>query len=207
VGLPWLLLVNGTSRHNQMHMGMEVQPSAVGMQHRMGTGHPLEPGIPAGKGVHRLPGRFQQQVVGGSLLFPEQSPQLSRHREGDQEVLHRQQSGLLPLNPALTVVMLAVGATAVTAGMGNLEAVLAVATLQHHQVTALAAAAAHGLQGLAVPWQQLGAMEALQLALVAFDHLRKEHHHPPSSQRSWKPWSSISMRSLLVCCTTWVMWA
>jgi hypothetical protein len=162
-----LLLVDGTRRHNQVHMGMEVQPAAVGMEHRMGTGHPLEPGISAGQGVHRLPGRSEQQVVGGSLLVPAQSPQLRRHREGDQEVLHRQQPGLLPLNPALAVVVLAVGATAMAAGMGNLEAVLTVAALQHPLVTALAAAAPHGLQGLAVTGQQLGAMEALQFPWVA----------------------------------------
>ncbi len=130
-------------------MGVEVQAAAVGMQRRMGTGDSLEPGISAGKGVHRLPGGFEQQVVGDALLSPEQSPQLGRHGEGDQEIHHRQQFGLLPLDPALAVVVLAVGATAMTAGMGNLEAVVAVAAAEHHQVTALTAAAAHGLQGLA----------------------------------------------------------
>jgi hypothetical protein len=29
---------------------MEVQAAAVGVQHRMGTGDPFEPGISAGKG-------------------------------------------------------------------------------------------------------------------------------------------------------------
>jgi hypothetical protein len=36
-----LLVVDGTSRHNQVLMGMEVQAAAVGMQHRMGTGDSL----------------------------------------------------------------------------------------------------------------------------------------------------------------------
>ena len=48
-------------------------------------------------------------------------------------------------------------------------------------------------------------MQALQFALVAVDHLGEQHHHTPSSQRSWKPSSSISMRSLLLWRTTWVM--
>jgi hypothetical protein len=93
--------------------------------------------------------------------------------------------------------MLAVGATAMTTGMGNLDAVAAACAVQDHQVTSLAAAAPHGLQCLVVAWQQLVAMQALQFALVVFDHLGEEHHQPPSSQRSWKPSSSISMRSLL----------
>lgn len=103
--------------------------------------------------------------------------------------------------------MLAVGAAAVAAGVGNLEAVVAVAAAEHQQVAALAAAAAHRLQGLAVAGQQLGAMQTLQFALVAFDHLGEQHHHTPSSQRSWKPSRSLSMRSLLLWRTTWVMWA
>jgi len=195
-GCCWLA-VDGTGRHDQVHVGMEVQAAAVGVQHRMGTGDPLELGIPAGKGVHRLPGGFEQQVVAAALLAPEQRPQLGRHREGDQEVLHRQQLGQLPLDPALAVRVLAVGAAAVAAGVGNLEAVVAVAAAEHHQVAALAAAAAHRLQGLAMAGQQLGAMQPLQFALVAVDHLGEEHHHTPSCQRSWKPSSSISMRSLL----------
>ena len=118
-----------------------------------------------------MPGGFEQQVVSGALLAPEQPPQLGRHREGDQEILHRQQFGLLPLNPALAVVMLAVGAAAMTAGMGNLETVVAACAVQQHQVTALAAAAPHRLEGLVVAGQQLMTMQTLQRALVAFDHL------------------------------------
>lgn len=135
---------------------MEVQSAAVGVQHRMGTADPLEPGIPEGKGVHRLPGGFEEQVVADALLAPEQGPQLGRHRQGDQEVLHRQRLGLLPFDPALAVMVLAVlWAAAVAAGVGILEAVAAVAPVEHHLVSALAAAAPHRLPGLAVAGQQL----------------------------------------------------
>jgi hypothetical protein len=37
-----------------------------------------------------------------------------------------------------------------------------------------------------VAGQQLAAMQPLQFALVAFDQLGEQHHHTPSSQRSWK---------------------
>jgi hypothetical protein len=47
-----------------MDMGVVVKPAAVGVQHRMGTGSPFQPWIPAGKGGDGLPGCFQQQIVG-----------------------------------------------------------------------------------------------------------------------------------------------
>jgi len=64
-------------------MGMEVQPAAVGMQYRVRSCDSFQFWISASKSVHRLPGGFEQQVVGNALLAPEQSPQLGWHREGD----------------------------------------------------------------------------------------------------------------------------
>jgi len=46
--------------------------------------------------------------------------------------------------------VLAVRATAMAAGMGDLDGVFTVRTLQHHQVAALTAAAPHRLQSLAM---------------------------------------------------------
>jgi hypothetical protein len=131
---------------------MEFQSATVGMEDGMGTCNPSEPGISASKGGHRLPGGFEQQIVHLALPTPDQPSQLSWNREGNEEILHRQKFCLLSLNPALAIVVLAVGATAMAARVGHLEPVLAIAALQHHQV-ALAAAAAHGLQGLMVAGQ------------------------------------------------------
>jgi hypothetical protein len=112
-----------------------------------------ELGITASKGIDRLPARFQQEIIGCSLMLPEQGPQFSRYCEGDQEILHRQQLGSLSFNPLLAFMMLAMGATAMAAGMGDVDTVLTIGTLQHHQVAALTAAASHRLQGLAMTRQ------------------------------------------------------
>ena len=41
--------MDDTSRHNQVHMGMVVKPAMMCMQDRMGSAHPFQLWIPAGK--------------------------------------------------------------------------------------------------------------------------------------------------------------
>jgi hypothetical protein len=55
---------------------------------------------------------------------------LCRHREGDHEVVDRQELGLLPLQPLLAFVVLAVGAAAVAAGMGQAHLMVAAIAFQ-----------------------------------------------------------------------------
>ncbi len=42
--------MDDTSRHNQMPMRMVVKPAIVHVQDRMGSAHPFQLWIPAGKG-------------------------------------------------------------------------------------------------------------------------------------------------------------
>ena len=158
--------MDSTSGNNQVHVRMEFKSTTVGMEDGMGTCNPSEPAISASKGGHRLPGGFEQQVVHLALPTTDQPSQLSWNRESNEEILNQLKFCLLSLNPALAVVVLAAGETAMAARVGHLDAVLAIAALQHHQVAALATAAGHGLQGLAVTGQQLGAMDAFEFALV-----------------------------------------
>jgi hypothetical protein len=51
--------MDGASRNNQVHVGMEFQSAAVGMEDGTRTCNPSEPGISASKGGHRLPGGFE----------------------------------------------------------------------------------------------------------------------------------------------------
>jgi hypothetical protein len=65
----------------------------------------------------------------------------------------------LLLKPLLAFMVLAVGAAAMAAGMGNFEVGLAIRAFQHHQITTLPPAANHGPQGLAMAGQQFWTMQ------------------------------------------------
>jgi hypothetical protein len=78
-------------------------------------------------------------------MGPEHSSQLRRYRESDHEIVDRQEFGLLPLQPLLAFVMLAVGAAAVAAGMGQAYLIVAAIAFQHHHAAVLIAATTHGL--------------------------------------------------------------
>jgi hypothetical protein len=75
----------------------------------------------------------------------------------------------LSFNPLLAFVMLAMGTTAVSAGMGYLDGCFARLTFEQHLITPLTAASPHGCQGLLMAWQQLVTMEPLEFALIALD--------------------------------------
>ena len=106
----------------------------------------------------------------------------------------------------LAFMVSAVWAAAMAAGMGNLEAALAIGACQQHGIAAGLAAAGHRLQRRPVAGQQLCSVESLQIPLVAL-HQLGEKDHGVSSQQSWKPSSNCSMRSLPLLRTSWVMWA
>ncbi len=50
--------VEGTGRHNQMHMRMIIEVALMGMQNSMSAGAASQLRITAGKAVDRLPGGF-----------------------------------------------------------------------------------------------------------------------------------------------------
>jgi hypothetical protein len=189
-----------------MHMGMVIEIAGMGVEYSMGTCAAAQMRIAAGKAVDRLPGGFKQQIIGRPLLGPEQSPQLRRYRDGDHEIVNRQQFGFLALQPLLAFVVLAVGAAAVTTGMGENCLMVAAVAFQHHDAAVLIAAAAHGLQISMMAWQKLLAVVLFQIAAIAIDQISKEDHQM-SSQRRAKPATRSSMRSMACCRFTTVRWA
>jgi hypothetical protein len=56
-----------------------------------------------------------------------------------------------------------------SAGMGNLDRVLAALTLEHHQIASLLTATGHRLQGLTMAGEQLMAMGPFQFGPIAID--------------------------------------
>lgn len=112
---PWL--IHCTCRHDQMDMGVVVKPAAVGVQHRMGTGSPFEPWIPAGKGGDGLQDSFQHEIIGDALMLSEHLTHFTGHGEGHQIIVNWQQLGALEFQPLLAFIMLAVGTAPTSEGM------------------------------------------------------------------------------------------
>jgi hypothetical protein len=54
-----------------MHMGMVIEISGMGVEHGMGTSAALQLRVPAGKAIDRLPGGFEQEIIGNLLVGPE----------------------------------------------------------------------------------------------------------------------------------------
>ena len=109
------------------------------------------------------------------MVPPEQSPQLCRHRDCDHKIVDIEQFCLLSLQPLLTFMVLAVGTTAVPAGMGEMNLMLATMALQHHDAAMLIAAASEGLESLIMTWQEIMAVSLLQIAGIACDQIGRAH--------------------------------
>jgi hypothetical protein len=82
----------------------------------------------------------------------------------------------LSFNPLLAVMMLAVGAAAMAAGMGDLHCGAARFAFKKHLLAGLSAAAAHGPQSLTMARQKLFSMKPLKLWLVALNEMRQSDH-------------------------------
>jgi hypothetical protein len=104
-----------------------VQPSVVGMEHR----RPAELGAEVfGVGAERLGGfahAVEEGLVDHALVMPGAGPQLVGQGEGHEKVLHREELGLLALQPLGRVVVLALGTAARSTGQ---RPPLVVATLR-----------------------------------------------------------------------------
>jgi uncharacterized membrane protein len=90
---------------------------------------------------------------------------------GDQVVLARQPFFNLVFQPLLTFVVLAMGAIAVTTGMGNIDPLtaLVIRTASQHVQTMLVATSGHGLQRLDMAWQEIFLVGAEEAVLESVD--------------------------------------
>lgn len=103
-----------------------------------------------GEGFQEILHRTEHQGVDGLLMFPCQVPQLPGEREGDQVVSARQPLVKLTFQPLPALVVLAMGAVSVAAGMGNIDLLAApvIRTTGQHVRSMLVPASSHGFQGL-----------------------------------------------------------
>jgi hypothetical protein len=152
-----------------VHVRVELQPAAVGVQHAHCAGHGAELGVVAAEGGKGVPGALQQQRVGHPLMAPGQAAQFGRQREGEHEVGGRHQQLRLALEPGLGFVVLAVRAGAMAAGMGHASFIAAAGALRQHARRERRAAALHRRQGLPVAGQQPIPMTLQQRGFEALD--------------------------------------
>ena len=105
-----------------------------------------------------------------------------------------QEFALLTIQPLLTLMLLAMGATTMAAGVGHSKVMVTVMTFHHHHLAVLMAATAHCLQGLMVAWKQLITVGTQQITAIAMNQISEEDHCS-SSQRSVSWLTSSLIRS------------
>jgi hypothetical protein len=93
--------------------------------------------------VHRFPGTAHQQIEDDVGVRCSEPTQFSRQREGQQKVVGRDEALHLTFQPLLALVVLAVRAKAMAAGMRNEFLVIAAFALDLHHRAGRAAAIAH----------------------------------------------------------------
>ena len=87
------------------------------MQHCNGTRRPLKLWVVLAEGTHRLPATTHEQIVDDVLVRPGQRPEFCGQGERQQKGLGGHLLLQLTFQPWLTLMMLAVQAVAVAAGM------------------------------------------------------------------------------------------
>jgi len=102
-------------------------------------------------------------------------------REGDQVVLTRQPLVKLAFQPLLALVVLAMGAVSVAAGMGDIDPFAApvVRTAGQHVRSMLVSAAGHGPQSLDMAWQEIFIVGAEEAVPELVDDRGEQHYLRP----------------------------
>ena len=149
-----LLAIHSGSRHDQMHMGMIVEPTRMGMQDRNGARHALQPLVVMTEAAHGLPDTADHPIIEGALVLPGQGPELGRQGEGQQKILGRDLLLELTLQPLLAFMVLAMRAVAMTTGVRHQDLMVTGGALHLHAWTQRSATSLHGLQSAALPWQE-----------------------------------------------------
>lgn len=130
-------------RHDDMDMWVAIEAARVRVQHRRRARRALEVFVIAAEGAQRLPTATYQQVVDDARVRKGQRPELGRHGEGEQEVLGGDLLLHLALQPLLTLVVLAVRAVAMAAGVRHALVVCAFAAPDLHHGAGRGAAMLH----------------------------------------------------------------
>lgn len=168
--------IKGSRRDAHMHMRMEAQSAVVGVQHRHRAGCAAQGLVGLRKGLERGPGRLHHQAIDHALMRPSQMAKLRRQREGHQEVGGGHQSLELTLQPECGVMVLAVRAGAVAAGVRQHGVCGAARASGQHLRCKAAAAGLKRAQRLQVAGQQARAVLLPQGGLKLSDEVSQPHH-------------------------------
>ena len=184
-------------RHDQVDMGMVVEAAGMGMQHGDGAGRAPDLAVIAAEGAQGGPTAPHHQVIEGALMAPGRPPQLGREGEGQQEVVARDQLVDLALQPLLALMVLAMGAGAVTAGVGDEALRVAGGALRLQAGAQRGTALLHGGQRLALAGQERVAVAGQELGLEGIDdggqgdHCTAPHAIAKPSIRALMSWVAL----------------
>ena len=113
------------------------------VQDRDSAGRPLQLPVVLTEAVHRFPGTAHQAIEDDVGVRRREPTQFGRQREGQQKVVGRDEALYLTFQPLLALVVLAVRAKAMAAGMRNEFLLIAAFALNLHHRAGRAAAIAH----------------------------------------------------------------
>ena len=113
-------------------MGVVIETARMRVQDRDGPGASLKLAVILCERLDALPTAARHQGVERALMAPCQGPELFGQREGQQEILGGQLFFELTFQPLLTLMMLAVWAVAVPAGVRHKERVVTFGALCLH---------------------------------------------------------------------------
>ena len=189
-GSPLLLLaIDRRCRHDQMDMRVIVQFARVGVQDGDGAGRALQLLVVLTEGLHCFPGAAHEHIIDGLLVRKGKPSEFGREREGQQKVLGRHLLLQLAFQPLLALVVLAVLAVAMAAGMRHPFLMRASCALDVHHGAGFCAALFHrrecpsvlGSEPVPILRQEVG-LEAVDDGGQA-DHLTRPQAMPKPSIR------------------------
>ncbi|EXI77754.1 MAG: hypothetical protein AW12_03089 [Candidatus Accumulibacter sp. BA-94] len=167
-----------------MDMRVEVEPTCVRVQNRDRPRRPLQLPVVLAEAQHRRPGTAHQRIEDDVGVRRGESAPLGRQREGQQEVVGRNQALHLTLQPLLALVVLAVRTKAMAAGVRNELVVGTVAALNLHHRAGRAAAIAQGREGTKLLEAQPAAKLCQEVRFeLADDRAETDHRGVPSARR------------------------
>ena len=135
-----LLRIDRRRGNDQMDMRVEVEAARVRVQHGDGARCALQLSVILTEAEYGFPGTAHQQVKNDVGVRRSEPAEFGRQREGQQKIVGRNEALHLAFQPLLALVVLAMRAEAMAAGMRHEAVVLAVSALELHHRAGLAAA-------------------------------------------------------------------
>ena len=147
-----------TTRGQVMHMGVVDQVAGPGVQYTHQPDLPTHKARVLGQLLGSLSRSAKEQVVEQFLVLAGDLAQFSGKRESQQEVRDGQEQSLLGFQPVLGLLVLALGAMAIAAGMITVAGFATGGARVNLSSQRFGAAALDGVHGLAMAGQEFGCM-------------------------------------------------